>query len=238
MAVKTAVVNARTAVAVHILSDPALLQRYQANGGLKKDLESIRDHGLHAEAMQQAQSQAQGAAAAATVASLLTFSGVQAEYKKLMAILTAVKGDLAESDGNAELIKRVEQILKDETAVVITVAGDSGKTAKKSATFENIRAEIRSDVEALLAFAEVHPLLQARGVDATRMRELLAATDRIQDAFTAKRTKADARKGATVAGDAAVADQSRRWVACRRLIGALAPHSEALRGMLKKAANG
>jgi hypothetical protein len=139
-------VAARTRTAVQILVSPELCAIYEGYGGLKADLESVRDAGLRAEAMNQAQSEAQAQGKAGTAAALELFGALQREYKAIMAVVQAARSDLARAGAPTGLLAAVDQILKDETQVILRLVPSADETA----AMRKVRA--------------VHPRAQAAGV--------------------------------------------------------------------------
>jgi hypothetical protein len=80
-------VAARTRAAVQILSTPDLFASYEAQGGTREDLESIRNHGQTAESLSQAQSAARVAGGAATLYVLGNFAALGDEDARVAQLL-------------------------------------------------------------------------------------------------------------------------------------------------------
>src|SRR5215203_3955067 len=97
-------VAARTRAVTQILATPELLLLYESKGGLKADLERIRDRGQEAEALSQAQSGAQAAGGAATLDVLAAFTALQKEYSAIMGVVQAARYDLGETKAATDVL--------------------------------------------------------------------------------------------------------------------------------------
>lgn len=217
-------IAARTRAAQCILDTQDLLALYENVGGLKEDLEHIRDEGLNAEAQLLAQSTAKGAQMAATAGALLHFSALQKEYVAVMSALRAVALDLKLAKSAPELLKAVEQILVNETAVTVQSVQSEGqekttKTKKSHSTsLEALRAEIAKDAQALIALGAAHAALQKRKVDKTRLETLAADAQALKGKLAEKAIKKGEKSSATAAKHEAAFRQAERWGACYRLL--------------------
>lgn len=235
------VVAARTRAAQQILSIPELLAAYQTEGGLEKDLATIRDQGLLAEALNLAQGQAQGSGTGATATLLARFAELQREYARVMAVLHAVREDLAESAAPEDLLAQVDKILVNEAALtVITVTSPDGKETRKKPTrsqaHEALRAEIEKDARALHALDAVHEPLAARKVDSPRLKKLADSAADLAGKLSDRVAKKGAAKGATQAERDAVAAQKKKWSSCYRILAGLAATDARADALLKDAA--
>ena len=233
-------VAARTRAAVQILTVPALFAVYEAKGGTKEDLESIRDHGLKAEALSQAQSAAQADGGAATLAVLGPFVALQKEYSAIMAVVQAVHHDLEEAKAPVEVVSAVERILVNEAEVSIkTVLGKDGKERKKaikSESQEALRAEIAKDARALLDLGAAHAALGKRKVDSARLSQLITAAESLSGKLAGRATAKGAQKSATTALHAAVSEQKQVWSACYRLLASVGHEDPRVAHLLREAA--
>ncbi len=234
-------IAARTRAAVQILSTPDLFISYEAKGGIKEDLESIRDHGQAAEALSQAQSAAQAAGGAATLDVLGSFVQLQKEYSAVMAVVQAARLDLAGADAPVGVLRAVDQILVNEAEVTIkTVVGEDGKskkTAVKRASQEALRAEIVKDARALLDLSAIHAVLAKRKVDAPRLIALIARAQSLSGKLGDRAAAKGAQKLATKAMHDAVSDQKRVWSACYRLLAAVGNEDARVAQLLTAAAH-
>lgn len=232
-------VAARTRAADRILNTPDMLTAYEARGGLAGDLQAIRDAGRQAELLSQAQSAAQAAGGAATVAVLADFAALQREYTAVMAIVQAARRDLVKASAPAEIVKAVDRILINEAEVLIKTAtdkdGKARKVAVKRVSQEALRAEIAKDARALSALTEVHPTLAQRKVDKTRLDNLAAAADALSGKLADRAAAKGDRKQATSAMHDAVAEQKAAWGACYRLLAALGREDPRVAALLAEA---
>ena len=233
-------IAARTRAAAQILSTPELFASYEAKGGIKEDLESIRDHGQKAEALSQAQSAAQATGSAATLYVLGNFVGLQKEYTAVMAVLQAARLDLEKAKAPIEVMSAVDRILVNEAEVAIrTVAlpeGKSKKTAVARVSQEALRAEIAKDARALLDLTAIHPVLERRKVDAPRLSAMIAVAESLSGKLAERATAKGAQKLATTAMHDAVAEQKQVWGACYRLLAAVGGEDARVGQLLKEAA--
>lgn len=226
-------VAARTRAADRILATADMLAAYEAKGGLAEDLQQISKAGHRAEVLSQARSAAQAAGGAATLAVLTDFATLQKEYSAIMAVVSAALHDLARADAPAEVIKGVERILVNEAEIMIkTVTDESGspvidkkgkpkKVAVKRVSQEALRAEIARDARALRELDAVHPVLEKRKVDTSRLDKLLASAEALAGKLADRAAAKGDGKQATSAMHDAVDTQKKLWTACYRLLAAL-----------------
>ncbi len=233
-------VAARTRAAAQILATPDLFASYEAKGGIKEDLESIRDHGQKAEALSQAQSAAQAAGGAATLQVLGSFVGLQKEYTAVMAVVQAARLDLAKARASMGVMSAVDRIIVNEAEVAIrTVVAQDGKSSKKAVkrvSQEALRAEIARDTRALLDLSAIHPALEKRKVDAPRLSAMIAAAESLSGKLSERATAKGAQKLATTAMHDAVAAQKQVWGACYRLLAAVGGEDARVAQLLTEAA--
>ena len=233
-------VAARTRAAVQILATPDLFASYEAQGGIKEDLESIRDHGQEAEALSQAQSAAQAAGGAATLYVLGNFVRLQKEYTAVMAVVQAARLDLTRASAPVEITSAVDRIMVNEAEVAIRTAvdpdGKSKKTAVKRVSQEALRAEIVKDARALLDLSGIHAILTKRKVDAPRLSAMIAVAESLSGKLAERATAKGAQKLATAAMHDAVAAQKQLWGACYRLLAAVGEEDARVAQLLTEAA--
>lgn len=233
-------VAARTRAAVQILSTPDLFASYEAKGGIREDLESIRDHGQKAESLSQAQSAAQATGSAATLYVLGNFVQLQKEYTAVMAVVQAARLDLAKAGAPVEITSAVDRIIVNEAEVAIRTAvdpeGKSKKTAVKRASQEALRAEIAKDARALLALSAIHPVLAKRKVDAPRLSAMIAMAESLSGKLAERATAKGAQKLATATMHDAVAAQKQVWGACYRLLAAVGEEDARVAQLLTEGA--
>ena len=219
------VTAARTRAAEFILNTPELRDGFIERGGLERDLVGIISTGKAAEAANLGQSvaTADGSAVSATVAD--RFAQLQRDYKQVMAVLQAVRGDLITRAAATELIEQVERILIDETPVHIKVRKGEGdgsvKRALKRSSQEAIRAEIRKDAAAMLATPELAAPLAERKVDVTRLTQLRDHADALAGQLAERTAKKAERRAVTAAEHAAVREQARVWSSVSRILDAI-----------------
>ena len=238
-------VAARTRAADQILRSKDLLATYEGHGGLKDDLTFIRDVGHKAEALNQAQSGAQAAGGAATLAVLETFAGLQKEYKSVMAVVQAVLHDLQRAKAPHDVLAALEKILVNEAEVAVRSVADGvdaqGKPVKKRAarrkvTQEALRAEIAKDAAALLALKPAHAALGKRRVDAKRLARLQAEADALAGKLADRAAAKGSVKSATAAERESVIEQRRVWGAAYRILAAAGREDHRIAALLKEAA--
>jgi hypothetical protein len=233
-------VAARTRAAAQILATPDLLSLYESKGGLKADLEKIRDRGQEAEALSQAQSGKQAAGGAATLDVLATFTALQKEYSAVMGVVQAARYDLGEAKTATDVLNAVDRILVNEAEVTIkTVVGADGsskKVAVKRASQEALRAEIARDARALLDLSAVHAALKKRKVDKSRLTKLLAAADALSGKLAGRAAAKGEQKQATAALRDAVSAQKQVWGACYRLLASVGQDDTRVAQLLTDAA--
>lgn len=233
-------IAARTRAAQCILETPELLALYENEGGLKEDLEALRDEGLNAEAQLLAQSTAYGDTIAATSKALLHFSALQREYVAVMGALRAVAFDLKQAKVPAELLSAVERILVNEATVTVqSVQADGGekkKKASRSTSMEALRAEIAKDAKALVALGAAHSALLKRKVSKQRLETLAADAEALKGKLAEKALKKGERRTATLSKAEAVSRQAERWGACYRLLASVGRKDPRVAALLSEAA--
>jgi hypothetical protein len=233
-------IAARTRAAVQILSTPDLLSSYEAKGGTREDLESIRDHGQTAEALNQAQSAAQAEGGAATVRVLTTFVALQKEYAAIMAVVQAARHDLAKASAPGVILSAVDRILLNEAEVMVkTVVDEEGKEKKKAVkrtSQEALRAEIAKGGRALQHLSSAHPALEKRKVDAPRLARLVTVAESLSGKLAERAAAKGAQKIATTAMHDAVSEQKQVWSACYRLLAAVGSEDARVAQLLTEAA--
>jgi hypothetical protein len=233
-------VAARTRAATQIVEIADLLDKYQALGGLARDLEAIRQAGLEAEAANLEQSQSKAAGKGAGVEVMTHFAELQKEYAAVMAIVTAVRADLARNNASADLITRLDGIIANEAQLSVKVYVDDGgekkRRARKSVSQEALRAEIAKDAAALLELSELETALGERRVDRSRLDALRQSAENLSGLLATRAAKKGAAKAATKAEREAAARQSELWSASYRLLRALANQDERVRSLLSEAA--
>ena len=233
-------IAARTRAAAQILSTPELVASYEAKGGTKEDLESIRDHGQTAEALNQAQSAAQAKGGAATIYVLSTFVALQKEYSAVMAVVQAVRHDLVKASAPVVVLSAVDRILVNEAEISIkTVVDEEGKATKKAGkrvSQEALRAEIAKDARALQDLSTIHPVLEKRKVDGLRLGRLVTVAESLSGKLAERATAKGAQKIATTAMHDAVSEQKQVWGACYRLLAAVGSEDARVAQLLTEAA--
>lgn len=230
-------VSARTAAADYVLKHPPLLAAFQGHGGLKRDLQSIYQSGVDAGAADMEQSGRKAESKGATASAQGGFATLCGDYKPTMAVLQAVIADMREDGVDPALIKRAEQILKNEVAVHVSEpdAATGKRTTKRSAGLEPMRAEIHKDATALVKFTAIHPRLNERKVTLARLKKLESDAAALRGAFAEKTAKKGSTKTATKAERDAVTRQKARWGSCYRLLLRTAKDSAELANLLAEA---
>jgi hypothetical protein len=231
-------VAARGDAAGYVLDRPALLVEYQSGGGLPEDLEFVQVRRWEAEAANQRQGVAGSVAAAATAEALRQFGALQEEYSRVMAVVQAVREDLAAAGAPGDLLLRLDGIMANEAQVrvVTSVAPEGKRRVRRKVSHEAIRAEVARDARSLMDLTGVHAALGRRRVDLARLRALLDDAVALSGKLATPAEKRGARKAITVEERAAVAALNRRWGACYRLLRPLAARDAGLAELLKKAA--
>lgn len=231
---------ARTRTGQTILDNERLLAHYESLGGLKEDLEAIVERGLAAEALNLGQSIAAGEGVGATHNAILTIKALRADYVKVMNVVHAVRGDLVRAGAGPQLVASIDRIIKNEAPVRIvqtrTAAGTEVKKARRSNSYEAIRAEIQKDASALRALKDAAAAFARRKVDDQRLAALEAGAEALSGLLGEKALKKGRAKAATVAEHAAVKAQSDVWAASYRLLAALGRADPAVALLLKDAA--
>jgi hypothetical protein len=233
-------IAARTRAAAQILATQELLASYEAKGGTREDLESIRAHGQTAEALSQAQSGAQAKGGAATIHVLSTFVALQKEYAAIMAVVHAARLDLVRASAPVVVLSAVDRILVNEAEISIrTVVDEEGKEKKKAVkrvSQEALRAEIAKDGRALLDLTAIHAVLEKRKVDAVRLGKLITASESLSGKLAERAAAKGAQKSATTALHDAVSEQKQVWAACYRLLVAVGSEDARVAQLLTEAA--
>jgi len=233
-------VAARTRAAAQILAAPELFASYEAKGGIREDLEGIRDHGQKAEALSQAQSAAQAAGGAATLYVLGNFVRLQKEYTAVMAVVQAARLDLAKAHAPIEVLSAVDRIIVNEAEVSIKTFidkdGKSKKKAVKQVSQEALRAEMAKDGRALLDLPTIHHVLAVRKVDAARLSAMVTVAESLSGKLADRARAKGAQKLATAAVHDAVAAQKQVWSACYRLLAAVGSEDARVAQLLSEAA--
>lgn len=236
------IVAARTRTALHMLTKPATLALYAAKGGLKADLERIRDSGQRAEALRQEQSGAAAAGGAATQDLVAALSSLQGDYTAIMGVVRAVRYDLAQSGAQSDVLKAVDVILANEAEVSIKVISDgdaAGGSKKRVASprtsQEAQRAEIARDASALLSLTGIHAALKKRKVDKARLSKLLADAEALSGKLAFRTAAKGAQKRATTVMREAVSAQRQAWGACYSILSAVAGDDHEVAQLLTEA---
>ncbi len=232
-------VAARTRAANEILETPDLVAGFEELGGLQRDLVTIRDAGLEAEAANLGQSQFGSAGKGATVDVLAKFSALKKEYSAVMAVLQASRADLSRSGAPADVVVKVDGILSNEAQVTVKIQEEKGekkRKARKSVSQEALRAEIAKDAGAMLDLTEIHPNLAERRVPTSRLEALRDAAEELAGLLGARAAAKGAAKASTKAEHAAVSLQREIWGATYRILSALGRGDERVRSLLSEAA--
>lgn len=234
-------VAARTRAAAQILGSPELCAIFEGYGGLQEDLMAVRDAGLRAEAMNQAQSEAQAQGKGGTATVLEHFGALQREYKAIMAVVQAARSDLARTGAPTKVIASVDQILKDETQVILRLVPSADETAaarraRAAQTQEAVRAEIHKDASSLAQLSAIHPALAKRRVDLARLVKLQADAAALAGKLAARTALKGSARLATEAEHAAVADQKERWASTYRILAAVGRADIRVQALLREAA--
>lgn len=233
-------IAARTRAAQQILDHLDLFAVYESVGGLKADLEAIRDAGLASEAQMLAQGSAKSAGEAATLDVLSAYAAVQKEYVAVMAAVQAARRDLEKAGAAAEVLAEVDRILENEAQVVVstTAQPDGGKKRKtsRSESQEALRAEIAKDAGALLAVDVALPVLEARKVSKERLEKLRADAEALSGKLAARTVKKGEQKAMTAARANTVAELAAAWGACYRLLALSAQKDARVAELLREAA--
>lgn len=236
-----AVVAARTRAAQQILSSPDLLAAWIARGGLAVDLEGIAVAGRDAEAFNHAQGSARSDGKAATAEVIRAFNALQKDYSLVMAVVRAVRGDLARAKADNAIMTRLDDIITNTAAVTVEIHeqpdGKKSRTNSKALSQEAIRAEIQRDTEALLAFTGVQQSLSARKVDTTRLQSLRDNAKALSGKLGERTSKKGAAKDATAREQEAAATQRDLWGSVYGILSALG-RADARVAMLLKDARG
>lgn len=234
------VVAARTRAAAQILRSPEMLEAYLASGGAEDDLRAIRDHGARAEALNLAQTKAQGSGETATLQLLEELAWVQREYVLIMGALRGERGALVETGASSDLIAEIDRILEDEAQVSIRTAALADGTTKSSRASskaqEATRAEIERDMSSLIALTGVHDGLARRRIDVARLTRLRDRAQALTGKLATRAQQKGAAKGATKAEREAVERQSTRWGASYRTLTIAAASNAGIAQLIKEAA--
>lgn len=242
-------VAARTRAAEQVLRSKELLTLYEAVGGLKSDLEEIRDLGQQAEALSGVRSGRKAAAGAATLTVLHQFADLQREYVAVMAVVVAVRRDLQRAGASQKTLQALGQILQNEAQVTLSPAPvpaegppptpggtTRGRKARRSQSQEAIRAEIARDAAGLLALKEAHAALAKRGVSVKRLGALAEAAAALTASLASRAESRGQGEAATASLSELVTQQRLAWGACYRLLTAVASQDDRVRLLLTEAA--
>ncbi len=161
---------------------------------------------------------------------------VQREYLAVMAVVRAVRHDLVDAGAPAVTLKALDQILLNETAVIIsTAATQEGKPARKaarSASQEDVRAEISKDAAALVTHDAAHSELGDRGVSLARMKKLFEDAEELRGKLSTRVAKKGAAKGVTASEHDAVSAQRKRWGSCYGVLAQAGEADSTIQGLL------
>jgi hypothetical protein len=232
-------VAARTRAAEMVLGTPDLLTRYEAQGGLKEDLQSIRDSGKRAEALNMARATNTRLSVEATAVVMEKFQNLRVDYSQIMAVLQAVRGDLLVAKAPPAQVAGVDKILANEAALAVeTVEKDGVKQRKvgRSLSYESIRSEIQRDAKAMLDATELHPMLTRRKVTVPRLQALAKAAEDLSGKLGEQSLKRGSTQEATKAIHEAVAAQKLRWGSSYRVLRAVGAASPNFAELLKAGA--
>jgi hypothetical protein len=233
------VVAARARTAMQILETADLLEKYEALGGLRRDLAAIGQAGLEAEAANLAQSQSSAAGKGATVEVLAAFAALQREYAAVMSVVRAVRVEQARNSAPAQLIGKLDGIIANEAELSVTVSVDDGgakrRRVRKSKSQEALRAEIAKDARALLELSELRDALAERRVDGSRLEALRQSAEDLSGLLAVRSASKGVAKASVQAERDAVKRQGEIWKGCSRLLWALADKDERVRSLLQEA---
>ncbi len=232
-------VAARTRAAQQILGAPDLKARYLDLGGLEADLDVIVQTGLAAEALNHAQSDAKSTGKNATVEVLQTFEALQQEYSLVMGIARAIRGDLTAERAATTIIQRLDDIIKNEAQVTVTIEEKADGTVKRKASRkvsqEALRAEIEKDAAALAEFSEIGARLRARRCDRARLDALRETSRSLSGKLGDRVVKKGSAKVATKEETEMVAAQRLKWGSVYRLLSAVANEDQRVASLLHEA---
>jgi hypothetical protein len=150
----------------------------------------------------------------------------------------AVEHDLQQADASADVLASLRAIRANEAEVhlhSVTVDGATKKRASRSVAQEALRAEIEKDAVALGALKPAAAALARRKVDSKRLARLATSARALAGGLGDRALAKGAAKTATQAERAAVAEQTRSWGACYRLLAALGRKDERVRLLLAAA---
>ncbi len=232
-------VAARTRAAEQILNTPDLKARFLDFGGLEEDLERIIQTGQAAEALNHAQGDAKSTGKAATIDVLQHFEQLQGEYSIILGIARAVLGDLKAAGVSKTTTQRLEDIIRNEAQVTVTIEdqADGTKKARRSrkVSQEALRAEIEKDATALAAFTEIASEMSRRRCDRARLEDLQRQARGLSGKLGDRVVKKGAAKGATSQENEMVLAQRLKWGSVYRLLLALGNQDARVRLLLKDA---
>lgn len=236
-----AVVAARTRTAQQILGTPDLLAGWISRGGLAIDLEAIAVAGRDAEAFNHAQGSARSDGKVATADVIRAFHALQKDYSLVMAVVRAVRGELARGNADDAVMTRLDDIITNTAAVTVDIQeqpdGKKSRKTSKALSQEAIRAEIQRDAEALMGFSAVQQSLAARKVDAGRLQALRDNARALGGKLGDRSAKKGAAKDATAREQEATATQRELWGAVYGILSGLG-RADARVAMLLKDARG
>lgn len=232
-------VSARTRAAQQILGTPDLKERFLDLGGLEGDLEVIVQTGLAAEALNHAQSDAKSSGKGATTEVLQAFEALQHEYSLVLGVARAVRGDLIAERAASTTIQRLEDIIKNEAQVTVTIEegidGTQKRKVSRKVTQEALRAEIEKDASALAEFTEIAARLSARRCPRSRLETMRDTARGMAGKLGDRVVKKGAAKSATKEERDMVTAQRLKWGSVYRLLAALGTQDERVRGLLHEA---
>lgn len=218
-------VAARTFAASKFLNTAELLTQFDAEGGLKADLEAIVTHGKNAEVLNQSQGSFTREKGAAADRSQGAFVALQKENAAVMRVAKSLRAELTNSGDKAGL-KKLNAIIALEAQTAFSVEADEAGGTKKKKTRvqsqEAIRAEIARDATSLLEFTVISANLAARKVDAARLRKLHADAEALIGKVEEKVAGASDRKIITAKEQEAVSKQSLHWSSAYPLLAQVA----------------
>ncbi|PZR17690.1 MAG: hypothetical protein DI536_05135 [Archangium gephyra] len=202
-----------------------MLTQFEAEGGLKPDLEAIVTHGKNAEALNQSQGSFTRQKGAAADRSQVAFVALQKENAAVMRVAKSLRAELTNAGDTANL-KKLNAIIALEAQTAFSVEADEAGGTKKKKTRvqsqEAIRAEIARDAKSFLEFTEISANLAARKVDAARLQKLKADAEALTGKVEDKVAGASDRKIITAKEQEAVSKQSLHWSSAYPLLAQVA----------------
>lgn len=234
------IVAARTRTAAEILRNPDLLAAVLRHGGRREDLEKIQMHGQRAEALYQEKSTTKATGTAATASVRSHLAALRREHRKVLAVVRAVLEEMLEAEAPVEVVRPLEQIMVDESAIKLRwTEGEDGamqRRAVRSQSQEAVRAEIQKDAGALLGLEAVHPALAERKVDQARLTKLYNDAQALAGQVSDRVVRKADGQGTTRAMRASVAAQRRIWGATFDILALAAEEDVRIRELLADSA--